>query len=119
MGIFVRHRGERYKLRVVVAGILFLVTYLLSRIVVNIYGTLKLWELQAQGLAIPPKVPTWQAWGLVIAVTLGAAVQVFWLPGICSTFTSRLVQLLREGDCNVHEEQNGKVGLLSSCDASA
>lgn len=112
-----RHRGETYKSKVIVTGILFIVTFFPSRIVLNLYGTVKLWVFQVRGLAMPPKVPMWQAWFLVLAVTAGATVQVFWLPGICSTFTSRLAQLCRNGDCNIDEEENGKVRLLSACDA--
>lgn len=114
---FVRHRGDGYRLRVAVTGALFVLTFLLSRIVLNIYGTVMLLQMQVRGLAIPPKVPLWQAWFLVVAVTTGALVQVYWLPGILAMFCSRLAELVRGGDCRVGEGNVDFEPLLSGCDA--
>eukprot|EP00440_Ansanella_granifera_P009694 gb/GFBE01010505.1/.p1 GENE.gb/GFBE01010505.1/~~gb/GFBE01010505.1/.p1 ORF type:complete len:335 (+),score=68.22 gb/GFBE01010505.1/:1-1005(+) len=103
--MFFRHRGEHYKLQVMVAGSSFFATFLLFRVVLNTYGTVLLLHDQAQGLAVPAKVPAWQSNFLVVAVTAGALVQMWWLPGICRQFGSKLMALISCGTCDISEDE--------------
>jgi hypothetical protein len=91
----VRHRGDVFRIRVIVCGISFFVLFLLWRIGFNLYATAHLWIVHIKGFAIPAHVPQWQARFLMVAVTAGAGVQFFWLPSICKLFMSRLRDLLK------------------------
>mmetsp|Transcript_30338 Transcript_30338/g.56874 ORF Transcript_30338/g.56874 Transcript_30338/m.56874 type:complete len:332 (-) Transcript_30338:42-1037(-) len=100
-----RHRGERYKLQVIVAGTLFFFTFIVFRLFLNIYGTVFLLVGEAQGSALPAHVPAWQAAIILVAVAAGAGVQLFWLPKIWRTFGTRIWQLLMTGSVNTGDEE--------------
>lgn len=89
-----RHRGEGFHRSVIGAGLLFVFTYFLFRICLNGYGTYLLVQKQVKGEAVPSKVPRWQGWTLVVMVSAGAFVQLFWLPLIWNSFGHKLKELL-------------------------
>jgi len=95
--MFFRHRGEKYKFQVVISGSCFFATFLLFRVFLNTYGTVVLLISEANGTALPAKVDQWQTIFLMVAVTAGALVQFYWLPGICYAFGTNLWALLTTG----------------------
>lgn len=93
--LFFRHRGDSYSKWCSLAGVMFFVTFVLSRIICNTYGAVILWV--KRGTALPAAVPAWQAWFLLAAVTAGAAVQFFWFPRIARNFAAGISGLLQRG----------------------
>lgn len=91
--IFFRHRGASYKTHVVVSGVLFLLTYIVFRIIINIYATLVL-IIFVVGNGGPENVPRWQTHLLIVAVVSGAILQLFWLPKIWEAFADRIRALI-------------------------
>lgn len=108
-----RHRGERYKLQVIVAGTLFFFTFLFFRIFLNVYGTILLFVDEAQGRALPPRVPTWQASIVLVAIAAGAGLQLFWLPKIWRMFGLRIWQLLVTGKVETGDDEEEDSYLTS------
>lgn len=113
----VRHRGDGYRWRVIVCGTLFVITFLITRIGLNTYGTVMLWSYTLRGIAEPQEVPVWQRWLLLVAVTAGAGVQLLWLPGILNSFVSRLWMLVTKGECATGEDSEGTRSPASSAGA--
>jgi hypothetical protein len=101
--LLVRHRGETFAIEVIVFGSLFFLLYIVWRIGLNTYATVYLWTVHLKGSAIPAHVPQWQAWLAMMAVTAGAGVQLFWLPGICKNFMSKFDSLFKSADKAVEE----------------
>lgn len=86
-----RNRGEKYQGIVQVTGIIFVVTFVLFRLVLNTYGVSFLWQHRAD--AIPHAVPRWQSSYLVVAIILGSVLQYFWFPAIAKIFVKGLKDL--------------------------
>lgn len=74
-----RHR-EGYSNSTMVASILFTVSFLVTRVGFNTYGAIILWVYREK--TMPPTVPLWTAWSLIFALSVGVAIQFFWLPPI-------------------------------------
>lgn len=89
--LFFRNRGETYKSAVTVNGILFVFFYIIFRLGINVYGCVLLWMRRES--AMKEGIAEWEAWFLLIAVTAGVAVQLFWFPGIMRTFSEGLKML--------------------------
>lgn len=84
--LFFRHRGPRFQLRVTACGGVFFMLFILLRLILNTYGAILLWTNRET----PRGVPAWQLWFVLVAVSLGAAVQFFWFPKILRIFVSKL-----------------------------
>jgi hypothetical protein len=69
-----------YKTAVLVSGLLFVILFIISRLLVNTYGAILLFVKREE--AFPQSVPAWQEWFLIIAIFAGSAVQFFWFPKI-------------------------------------
>mmetsp|Transcript_135929 Transcript_135929/g.378843 ORF Transcript_135929/g.378843 Transcript_135929/m.378843 type:complete len:339 (-) Transcript_135929:154-1170(-) len=93
--LFFRHRGMAFKTAVQVNGILFVLLYVVFRVALNTYGAVVLWLHYKT--AMPPTVPAWQAWFLLMAISAGAAIQFFWFPQIARMFRAGLLGLLGRG----------------------
>jgi len=107
--VFYRHRGTAYQTRLLVSGVVFFVSFVFFRIGLNGYGTVLLWIAQSRDSAIPHRVPAWEAWFLLVAVTAGAGVQLFWLKSVTASFWSRVKVLFQNGTGNVSmEEKEGE-----------
>lgn len=102
--ILVRNRGDAYKNSVVCCGILFLLTYLVFRIFLNGYGTFVLWIALIDGVATPAWVPAWQGWMMGVAITVGAVLQLFWLPMVWDAFGRRILALFKNGCVSTSDE---------------
>lgn len=94
-----RNRGDDYKLLTSLAGSIFFVLFLFLRVGLNTYATVLLWLKRS--IAAPSWVPAWELWFLLVALTAGAGVQLFWLPGIVRTFVAALKELLGWSDPEV------------------
>lgn len=103
--IFLRHRGNSYKSQVVISGVLFLVTYLVFRVILNCYATAVLFVFVIRGNEMPKTMASWQAHLLLVAVGMGAFVQVYWLPKIWESFGGRIKALIYGQECNVTDEE--------------
>eukprot|EP00439_Symbiodinium_sp_Y106_P085463 s482_g28.t1 len=90
---------------VIVAGTIFFFTFLFFRIFLNVYGTILLFVDEAQGRALPPRVPTWQASIVLVAIAAGAGLQLFWLPKIWRMFGLRIWQLLVTGKVETGDDE--------------
>lgn len=93
--MLIRHRGEDFKTSVQVCGSVFVLLFLVFRLLLNPYGTAALWLRHDR--AMPPTVPRWQADFLLLAVGAGTAVQFFWFPLIAKKFGAGLYDLLGLG----------------------
>mmetsp|Transcript_68275 Transcript_68275/g.211238 ORF Transcript_68275/g.211238 Transcript_68275/m.211238 type:complete len:243 (+) Transcript_68275:657-1385(+) len=92
LGLLLRHRGPAFKKCVELNGLLFLAFFILFRLILNTYGAILLWYHRR---SIPPTVPKWQAWFLLVAVAAGAVVQFWWFPIIAKSFGGALSGYLR------------------------
>jgi len=110
---FFRHRGEQYQTQVIVAGVIFFITFLVFRLGLNIYGTILLLVDEAQGTAIPSRVPRWQQVLVIVAIIAGALVQLYWLPRIWQVFGVRIWRLITTGSVDVAEDEAMKRWLES------
>jgi len=99
--MFFRNRGARYKTSTTICGAVFVVLFFVFRIGLNTYGTVVLW-VSREDPALDT-VPRWQVWLLLFAVTLGLAVQVFWLPKVAGTFCKAILGMVR-GDTGSDDE---------------
>ncbi|CAK0891221.1 unnamed protein product [Prorocentrum cordatum] len=88
-----QHRGDAYKTRVDAAGVIFFVTFLVFRIGLNTYATVVLWIAHFGGVQMSAHMPAWQQWVMLLAVSAGAAMQLFWFPHVTRKVRSRLVVL--------------------------
>jgi len=77
--IMYRNRGV-YKTAVLVSGLLFVILFVISRLLLNTYGAILLFVKREE--AFPQSVPAWQEWFLIVAIFAGSAVQFFWFPNI-------------------------------------
>lgn len=102
-----RNRGDAYKSKVVVNGCIFVATFVLFRLILNVYGTLRLILGQVGGNIMPARVPEWQQHFLLVAITAGASVQLWWAPGVLITFGSKMRDLAKKGDCSAAEDSDG------------
>lgn len=100
-----RHR-DGYNHSVVACGIFFVALFILTRIILNIYGAVIFWVFRQS--TMPPDVPSWQCWTLILAVTVGAAVQVFWLGPILNMFSKEVNKLLVSGSTDSPKERRRK-----------
>uniref|UniRef100_A0A7S3TWE2 TLC domain-containing protein n=1 Tax=Strombidinopsis acuminata TaxID=141414 RepID=A0A7S3TWE2_9SPIT len=99
--LLLRNRGDAYSKYVPVLGIIFMVLYVLFRLVVSVYAVVVLFL--HRNSAFPQSMPVWQAWFLSAAIFAGTAVQFFWFPKIAKTFGSGLVELLQSSDVGKRE----------------
>jgi len=83
---------------VVVCGIIFVVSYVVLRLIQNTYATIVLWRRRDE--AFPPTMPQWEVWLALLACTAGAAVQFFWFPAI----VGKLLKLM-PGNADTGENQ--------------
>jgi len=90
--LFFRHRGPAFKFAVQANGIIFVILFVVFRLILNTYGAIVLWLHYAT--AVAPIVPKWQVWFLLIAVTAGVLVQFFWFPQVVRTFGAGLLELM-------------------------
>lgn len=104
--LLVRHRGERFQTSMTVSGIVFMVTYVLFRIVLNTYGAGLMWYCWFRGdpAMVPQYVPAWQVWFLLVAISAGAAVQFFWFPDIAKKFGTAFQQVFLSGGSKANSE---------------
>jgi len=117
--LFFRHRGSAYKSTVSVAGEAFVLLFVVFRLGINTYGAILL--LLNRSTAMPPTVPQWQVWFLLLAVAAGAGVQFFWFPAIARTFGQGLLELfggssnkLRDDDSTGTGSSSASMGRASS-----
>lgn len=73
-----------FKPAIKVCGVIFVVFYIIFRLVFNTYGSYLLWSRRSD--AFPASVPVWQVWVLLGAVLLGTLVQFAWFPMIVKFF---------------------------------
>eukprot|EP00418_Pyrodinium_bahamense_P065280 CAMPEP_0179095866 /NCGR_PEP_ID=MMETSP0796-20121207/44037_1 /TAXON_ID=73915 /ORGANISM="Pyrodinium bahamense, Strain pbaha01" /LENGTH=266 /DNA_ID=CAMNT_0020793563 /DNA_START=161 /DNA_END=961 /DNA_ORIENTATION=+ len=101
--LFFVNRGKTCWPMVVIAGVIFAVSFVILRLVQNAYATVVLWL--RHDIAMPPMVPWWMVWPLLLAVTAGAAVQFYWFPLI----VKKILKLRTEGgiDKSQHGLSNG------------
>lgn len=90
--LLLRNRGPSYSTAVRVTGVLFFLSYVLFRLMLNTLGAMLLW--QRCSTAMPATVPLWQRTFLLLAVTAGSVLQFFWFPAIAKIFCSGLMQLV-------------------------
>eukprot|EP00930_Biecheleria_cincta_P018097 TRINITY_DN14208_c0_g1_i1.p1 TRINITY_DN14208_c0_g1~~TRINITY_DN14208_c0_g1_i1.p1 ORF type:complete len:310 (-),score=47.45 TRINITY_DN14208_c0_g1_i1:253-1182(-) len=116
--LFFRHRGDAYESAVARNGIVFVLLYVMFRLGLNIYGFIIL--VLNKEKAMPPSVPEWQAWFLIIAVGAGVAVQLFWFPGIARTFGNGLRGLFKRSsdDSEGTDSSDSPAGHLAGAEAS-
>jgi hypothetical protein len=92
--LLVRNRGDSFQLASNICGVFFFFSYVVSRLILNTYGTIILWTNSIPLLtgasssfhAMPLSVPLWQVIFLLVAVTAGSVVQFFWFPKIWKMF---------------------------------
>lgn len=102
--LFYRNRGSQYGMRVASCGAIFFVLFVIFRLVINTYGAVYLWIFHKT--VIPNVVPSWQVGFLLVAISMGAALQFFWFPKILKLFLARIRGLLRgESATSEWEEQ--------------
>lgn len=90
-----RHRGG-YNLSVVIAGVCFLATFIMFRVVLNTYGAAVLWTFRKSSM--PPNLSGFEAWFLIVVVSIGALLQLFWLKPITRMFCDELKKLHGEAE---------------------
>lgn len=116
--LFFRHRGDRWKPLLVICGASFFVSYVVFRLFLNTYGTGLLWSKTHGNDAFPGRVPEVQVYFLLLALTIGACVQLYWFPAVARGFGANLMALLSTGEIDdsaieVDDESPGKVSLRS------
>mmetsp|Transcript_82382 Transcript_82382/g.207281 ORF Transcript_82382/g.207281 Transcript_82382/m.207281 type:complete len:330 (+) Transcript_82382:104-1093(+) len=89
--LFFRNRGPAYGLLVQASGIIFVVLFVLFRLILNTYGAILLWRHRAS--AMPQSVPELQRCFLLGAIVAGSALQFFWFPAIARIFYKGLMNL--------------------------
>lgn len=72
---FFRHRPG-YESSVAISSTIFVIFFFLFRIGINTCGAILLWWYQAE--STPPRVPEWQRYFLLTAITVGAVIQFWW-----------------------------------------
>jgi hypothetical protein len=82
-----RHRGDRYSWAVNISQVCFIVLFLIFRIGLNSYGTILMW-LNRERIA-QLNVPSWQVDFLLVAITVGAVIQFYFLWQILSGLAQR------------------------------
>lgn len=94
---FFRNRGERWTPLLVVCGATFFVLYVIFRLLLNTYATILLWVRAQESDTFPGRMPAYQVYFLLIAITVGYAVQIYWFPRIAQMFGANLKALLFDG----------------------
>jgi hypothetical protein len=82
-----RNRGERYAKLAKVSSIIFIVTFVIFRLLVNPYSVYVLWANHAT--IVPPGTPDWQVRFLLVALTAGAAIQFYFFSQIVKAFSPK------------------------------
>jgi len=90
--LFFRNRGPAYSLLVQATGVVFVLLFVLFRLILNTYGAILLW--QHRTVAMPPSVPEWQRCFLLGAVAAGSALQFIWFPAIARIFCKGVMNLI-------------------------
>lgn len=78
-----RHR-EGYSKSTLAATICFGVSFTITRVCFNLYGAMIFWVYRQD--TMPPTVPAWVAWSLIIAVSAGLLIQFFWFSYMVPVF---------------------------------
>lgn len=102
--LFFRNRGQRFQFHVTVSGGVFFILFVLLRLILNTYGAVLLWINRET----PIGVPAWQVWFVLVAVSLGAAVQFFWFPKILRIFISKLCGSAAHEEAHEDQEEAGR-----------
>lgn len=92
-----RNRGEAYATSLAVAGGLFFILFITTRIVLNTWGAYLLILHREEHLMTV--IPPWQAWSLLSMIIAGILVQFFWLPPVLKAFGSHFLPLIRSVCC--------------------
>lgn len=79
----IRNRGSAFETLLRINGILFMVSFIIFRLILNTYGAIDLlFEREYAFREAPP----WQGWFLVVAITLGMLLQFYWFKPIIDKF---------------------------------
>lgn len=89
--LLLRNRGDEYVGVTRFNGIVFVMLYVVFRLVINTYGLILLWV--HRDIALPSSMPAWQAIFLNVAIAAGTGVQFFWFPAIAKTFGKGLADM--------------------------
>lgn len=94
--IYFRNRQGWNKTYVTIASHLFAATFFTFRVLINTYGAYYLWrEFKT---AMPPIVPEWQRWFLLIAFIAGAVIQWFWAYKVVQSILSPTAKEEEDGE---------------------
>lgn len=110
IALLFRNRGPQYKCRVLFSGLAFMVTYFVLRIGVGTYGTVLLWQAYVNGYSWPEHyIPVWQQACVLGGLTVGSAIQFYWLPPILHAFLRSAIGGKQEEEATDGDDEADKV----------
>lgn len=102
---FFRHRAG-YEFSVAISSTIFVIFFFLFRIGINTCGAIFLWWYQ-EG-STPQRVPEWQRYFLLIAITIGAVIQFWW----CVPVVNAMMKAWKGKDAGEKDENYAELESL-------
>lgn len=102
--MFVRNRGDSFDQTIKVCGILFMISFVIFRLILNPYGAIDLIINREYALR---EVPAWEGWFLIVALTAGAILQIYWAKPIVKKFFEMKNALAEKESPSPYRKING------------
>mmetsp|Transcript_46278 Transcript_46278/g.85008 ORF Transcript_46278/g.85008 Transcript_46278/m.85008 type:complete len:247 (+) Transcript_46278:228-968(+) len=100
----IRNRGAAFEKPLRINGILFMLSFVVFRLILNTYGAIDLLFNIAYAMR---EAPAWQGWFLVVAITVGMLLQFYWFKPILNKFFEIKNSLKKEPQNGYEKLENG------------